>query len=54
MDRFAIAEIVKAVADKRISFTEISERFNFSSLSHFSHYFNAKVVMTPTQYRNSQ
>lgn len=54
IDRFAIAEIVRAVADKRITLTEVSERFNFRSLSYFSRYFNAKVGMTPTQYRNSQ
>lgn len=54
IDRFAIADIVKAVADKRITLTEISEKFNFRSLSHFSRYFSAKVGTTPSQYRHSQ
>lgn len=54
IDRFAIVEIVKAVAAKKISLTEISEKLNFSSLSHFSRYFTGKVGMTPTQYRNSR
>lgn len=54
IDRFAIADIVRTVADKRITLTEVSEKFNFRSLSHFSRYFTAKVGMTPTQYRNSQ
>lgn len=53
IDRFAIAEIVKTIADKRISLTEVAERFKFRSLSHFSRYFNAKVGMSPSQYRNS-
>lgn len=54
IDRLAIADIVRAVADKSLTLTEISERFNFRSLSHFSRYFSAKVGMVPIQYRNSR
>lgn len=53
IDRFAITDILRSVSDPGISMTEISEKFNFRSLSHFSRYFSSKVGMTPTQYRNS-
>lgn len=53
IDRFAITDIIRSVSDTGKSITEISEDFNFRSLSHFSRYFTAKVGMTPTQYRNS-
>lgn len=53
IDRFAITDIIRRVSDTGKSLTEISEYFNFRSLSHFSRYFTAKVGMTPTQYRNS-
>ncbi|MCM1490616.1 MAG: helix-turn-helix domain-containing protein [Muribaculum sp.] len=51
IDRFAITDIIRSVSDTGKSLTEISENFNFRSLSHFSRYFTAKVGMTPSQYR---
>ena len=53
IDRFAVTDIIRAVTDTSLTLSEISERFNFRSLSYFSRYFSAKVGMTPTQYRNS-
>lgn len=54
IDRFAVSDILREVADTSLTLSTISERFYFRSLSHFSRYFSAKVGMTPTQYRNSK
>lgn len=53
IERFTINEMVRLVADTRMPFTEMAEKMNFKSLSHFSRYFSAKVGVTPTKYRSS-
>jgi len=53
IERFTINEMVRLVADTRMPLTEIAEKMNFKSLSHFSRYFSAKVGAAPTRYRSS-
>ena len=49
--RYTSLEISRLLRDKSLSFTDISDRFGFSSLSHFSLYVQNNLGATPTDFR---
>ena len=49
--RYTSLEISRLLRDKSLSFTDISDRFGFSSLSHFSRYVQNNLGATPTDFR---
>ena len=49
--RYTSLEISRLLRDKNLSFTDISDRFGFSSLSHFSRYVQNNLGATPTDFR---
>jgi AraC-like DNA-binding protein len=51
INRFTILEISRLLRDKTISFTEITDLFNFSSTSYFSRYVQNNLGVTPSAYR---
>ena len=51
INRFTILEISRLLRDKTISFTEITDMFNFSSTSYFSRYVQNNLGVTPSAYR---
>lgn len=51
INRFTILEISRLLRDKTISFTEITEMFNFSSTSYFSRYVQNNLGVSPSAYR---
>jgi len=51
INRFTILEISRLLRDKTISFTEITDMFNFSSTSYFSRYVQNNLGVSPSAYR---
>ncbi len=51
INRFTILEISRLLRDKTISFTEITDMFNFSSSSYFSRYVQNNLGVSPSAYR---
>ncbi len=54
IDRFTIYEIIDLLRDKELSLSEISDRLNFSSVSHFSRYVHRLLGVSPSDYRRSR
>lgn len=56
IDKYAIPVLIDFLKNSDLTFTQISEEMNFSSLSYFSRYVQKHLGMTPSQYReaNSQ
>jgi AraC-like DNA-binding protein/quercetin dioxygenase-like cupin family protein len=48
-----IEEAKKLLCERKLSFTEISEKLGFSSIHHFSSTFKKKTRMTPSEYRKT-
>lgn len=53
IDRFTLLEIARLLRQKDLSFTEIAERLNFSSVSYFSRFVQKRMKVTPSEYRNN-
>lgn len=51
INRFTILDISRQLRDRSQSFTEISDMFNFSSLSYFCRYVQRYLGMSPSEYR---
>jgi len=51
INRFTILEISRLLRDKSLTFTEISDRFHFSSTSYFSRYVMNYLGTSPSAYR---
>ena len=51
INRFTILEISRLLRDKSISFTQITDMFNFSSTSYFSRYVQNNLGVSPSAYR---
>ena len=49
--RYASLDISRLLRDRRLSFTDISDMFGFSSLSHFSRYVQTNLVAKPSEFR---
>lgn len=52
IEYYAAFEIVRMLNNPSLTLTDISERMNFSSNSHFSRYCKRVTGMKPTEYRN--
>lgn len=51
INRFTILDISRQLRDRSLSFTEISELFNFSSPAYFSRYVQRYLGESPSEYR---
>lgn len=51
IDRFTVIELVQMLRDKRLTLTEIADRFNFSSQSHFSRFVQKNLGQSPGSFR---
>ena len=51
INRFTILDISRQLRDRSLSFTEISDLFNFSSPAYFSRYVQRYLGETPSEYR---
>ena len=51
INRYTILDISRLLRNKRLSFVEISDLFNFSSPAYFSRYVQRYLGMNPTEYR---
>ena len=51
INRFTILEISRLLRDKSLTFTQISDMFNFSSTSYFSRYVLNNLGISPSAYR---
>ncbi len=51
IDRYTTWEISKLMLDTSLSFTQIAERMNFSSMNYFTRYVKRTLGMSPTEYR---
>lgn len=49
--RYTALDISRRLRDRRLSFTEISDMFGFSSLSHFSRYVQTNLGVKPSEFR---
>ena len=56
IDKYAVPVLIDFLKNSGLSFTQISEEMNFSSLSYFSRYAQKHLGMSPSKYReaNSQ
>lgn len=54
IDRYTIPMITAYLKDDKLSFTQISEKMNFTSLSYFSRYVTKHLGMSPSQYRQTK
>lgn len=54
IEYYSAFEIVRMLNDQSLTLTDITERMNFSSNSHFSRYCKRVVGMKPTEYRKRQ
>lgn len=53
IDRYTVPMITAYLKDDQLSFTQISEKMNFASLSYFSRYVTKHLGMSPSRYRQS-
>lgn len=53
IDRYTVPMITAYLKGGKLSFTQISEKMNFSSLSYFSRYVTKHFGMPPSQYRQT-
>src|SRR5574344_1527644 len=53
IDRYTVPIILSYMKEDKLSFTQISEKMNFTSLSYFSRYFTKHLGMSPSEYRKS-
>ena len=51
IDKYAVTVLIDFLKNSELSFTQISEEMNFSSLSYFSRYAQKHLGMSPTEYR---
>lgn len=51
INRFTTIELTELLRDKSLSFTDIADRFNFSSQSHFSRYVERYLGAYPSAFR---
>ena len=51
IDKYAVPVLIDFLKNSELSFTQISEEMNFSSLSYFSRYTQKHLGMTATEYR---
>ncbi|MCH5218427.1 MAG: AraC family transcriptional regulator [Muribaculaceae bacterium] len=51
MDKYAVPILIDFLKNSELTFTQISEEMNFSSLSYFSRYAQKHLGMSPTAYR---
>jgi AraC-like DNA-binding protein len=51
IDRYATIELTRLLRDKRLSLTDISDQFGFSSQSHFSRYVQKNLGVSPSDFR---
>ena len=51
IDKYAVPVLIDFLKNSELSFTQISEEMNFSSLSYFSRYAQKHLGMSPTEYR---
>ena len=51
IDRFTILDISRQLRNRNLSFTDISDMFNFSSPAYFSRYVQRYLGETPSEYR---
>lgn len=51
INRYTILDISRMLRDKRLTFVQISDMFNFSSPAYFSRYVQRNLGVNPTQYR---
>jgi AraC-like DNA-binding protein len=51
IDRYATIELTRLLRDKRLSLTDISVQFGFSSQSHFSRYVQKNLGVSPSYFR---
>lgn len=54
IDRYTVPMITTFLKDDQLSFTQISEKMNFTSLSYFSRYVTKHLGMSPSQYRQTK
>ena len=53
IDKYAVPVLIVFLKNSELTFTQISEEMNFSSLSYFSRYVQKHLGMTPSQYRDT-
>lgn len=51
IDRYATIALTRLLRDKRLSLTDISDQFGFSSQSHFSRYVQKNLGISPSDFR---
>ena len=51
IDKYAVPVLIDFLKNSELTFTQISEEMNFSSLSYFSRYARKHLGMSPTEYR---
>ena len=51
IDKYAVPVLIDFLKNSQLSFSQISEEMNFSSLSYFSRYAQKHLGMSPTEYR---
>ena len=51
IDKYAVPVLIDFLKNSELTFTQISEEMNFSSLSYFSRYAQKHLGMSPTDYR---
>ena len=53
IDKYAVPVLINFLKNSELTFTQISEEVNFSSLSYFSRYAQKHLGMSATQYRDT-
>lgn len=51
INRYTALDISRRLRDRSLSFTDISDMYGFSSLSHFNRYVKKNLGATPTDFR---